>query len=37
MNEWIMGKGKWEKRRGGREEEKECIWMMESKSADSCG
>lgn len=39
-DEWMdNGKGKGGKRRGGREKEKEkgCIWMMESKSADSCG
>lgn len=36
-DEWIMGKGKGENRRGGREKEEGCIWIMESKSADSCG
>lgn len=38
MNEWIMGKGKGEKKKRGKRKGKGMmIWIMESKSADSCG
>lgn len=34
-DEWMMGKGK--RGEGKERKEKGCIWIMESKSADSCG
>lgn len=36
-DEWMMGKGKGKKEEGEDKKEKGCIWIMESKSADSCG